>query len=193
MWFWIITGNHACVQCNFTYEAGGIFRWPFLKCNIRPGKRHNEYDGFAQRRGNEWEQSDTTWISWSEEHAIFSPQTSISSSHVRVQGPAKKTVPRLWEFCSCCCLPLLPGLAWKILATWEPFFCRALYTNITIPIGCIVTQINVSLLSEDPTATATVVLLRDRSVLPFRRDYKWSRFRVSRFNLSVGRRLRFLT
>ena len=28
-----------------------------------------------------------------------------------VQGPAKKTVPRLREFCSCCCLPLLPGLA----------------------------------------------------------------------------------
>ena len=26
-------------------------------------------------------------------------------------GPSKKTVPRLREFCSCCCLPLLPGLA----------------------------------------------------------------------------------
>ena len=51
-------------------------------------------------------------------------------------------------------------------------FCYCTYTNITIPIGCIVTQINVSLLSEDPTATATVVVLRDRSVLPFRRDYK---------------------
>ena len=42
-------------------------------------------------------------------------------------GPGKKTVPRLREFCSCCCLPLLPGIAWKILATWEAFFCRALY------------------------------------------------------------------
>ena len=28
-----------------------------------------------------------------------------------IQGPAKKTVPRLREFCSCCCLPLLSGLA----------------------------------------------------------------------------------
>ena len=45
----------------------------------------------------------------------------------RSTGPGKKTVPRLREFCSCCCLPFLPGLAWKILATWEPFFCRALY------------------------------------------------------------------
>ena len=26
-------------------------------------------------------------------------------------GPGKKTVPRLRVFCSCCCLPLLPGLA----------------------------------------------------------------------------------
>ena len=28
-----------------------------------------------------------------------------------LQGPAKKTGPRLREFCYCCCLPLLPGLA----------------------------------------------------------------------------------
>ena len=30
-----------------------------------------------------------------------------------------KAVPRFGEFCSCCCLPLLPQLACSILATWE--------------------------------------------------------------------------
>ena len=45
-------------------------------------------------------------------------------------GPGKKMVPRLREFCSCCCLSLLPDIAWKILATWDPFFCRALYANL---------------------------------------------------------------
>ena len=42
------------------------------------------------------------------------------------KGFGKKVVPRLREFCSCSCLPLLPGLACRILATWETPFCRAL-------------------------------------------------------------------
>ena len=32
------------------------------------------------------------------------------------------------EFCSCCCLPLLPQFAGNIHATWGPFFSRTLYT-----------------------------------------------------------------
>ena len=36
------------------------------------------------------------------------PQTAKS---IHSTGPGNKTVPRLREFCSCCCLPLLPGLA----------------------------------------------------------------------------------
>ena len=55
--------------------------------------------------------------------AHFPPVTSSSSHQMSVlkplcltrlhfsTGPGKKTVPRLREFCSCCCLPLLPGLA----------------------------------------------------------------------------------
>ena len=48
-------------------------------------------------------------------------------TYICTEPGKKKTVPRLREFCSCCCFPLLPGLVWKILATWEPFFCRAVY------------------------------------------------------------------
>ena len=36
--------------------------------------------------------------------------------------------PRFGEFFSCCCLPHLPQLAWKILATWGPLFSLALYS-----------------------------------------------------------------
>ena len=32
----------------------------------------------------------------------------------------KKARPRFGEFCSCCCLPLLPGFACRIHATWGP-------------------------------------------------------------------------
>ena len=38
-----------------------------------------------------------------------------------------KAVPRFGEFCSCCCLPLLPQLACSILATWEWPYGAALY------------------------------------------------------------------
>ena len=48
-----------------------------------------------------------------------------------ITGFGKKVVPRLREFCSFSCLPLLPGLACRILATWETPFCRALYTVCT--------------------------------------------------------------
>ena len=33
----------------------------------------------------------------------------------------------LKDFCYCCCLPLLPGFASSIHASWGPFFSRALY------------------------------------------------------------------
>ena len=35
--------------------------------------------------------------------------------------------PRFGEFCSCCCLPCLPQLAWEILETWGPLFSPFLY------------------------------------------------------------------
>ena len=38
-----------------------------------------------------------------------------------------KAVPRFGEFCSCCCLPLLPQLARSILATWERPYRDSLY------------------------------------------------------------------
>ena len=42
-------------------------------------------------------------------------------------GIAKRVLPRFGEFCYCCCLPLLPQLAYSILATWEALFWRPLY------------------------------------------------------------------
>ena len=66
---------------------------------------------------------DDSWQFWQ-----LSPGRSCQNCHC-TSVPGQKTVPSLWEFCSCCCLPLLPGLAWKILATWEPFFCQALYMS----------------------------------------------------------------
>ena len=42
-------------------------------------------------------------------------------------GIGWRTVPRFGQFCSCCCLPLLPQLACNILATWERLFSRSLY------------------------------------------------------------------
>ena len=38
-----------------------------------------------------------------------------------------KEGPRFGEFCSCCCLPLLPQLACSILATWGPPYTGSLY------------------------------------------------------------------
>ena len=43
-------------------------------------------------------------------------------------GIGSKAVPRFGEFCSCCCLPLLPGFACSIHVTWGPPFSRALYS-----------------------------------------------------------------
>ena len=42
------------------------------------------------------------------------------------------SVPWFGEFCSCCCLPLLPQLACSILVTWERPYSPALYllTNL---------------------------------------------------------------
>ena len=40
---------------------------------------------------------------------------------------AKRVLPRLSEFCYCCCLPFLPQLAYSILATWKVFFWWPLY------------------------------------------------------------------
>ena len=42
-------------------------------------------------------------------------------------GNLYKAVPRFGEFCSCCCLPLLPQLAGSILATWERPYRDSLY------------------------------------------------------------------
>ena len=44
-----------------------------------------------------------------------------------ITGVAKRVLPRFGEFCSCCCLPLLPQLAYSLLATWEALFWRPLY------------------------------------------------------------------
>ena len=38
-------------------------------------------------------------------------------------------IPRFGEFCCCCCLPLLPGFACSIHATWGPPYSRALYSG----------------------------------------------------------------
>ena len=58
---------------------------------------------------------------------FFTPSPlSLSPTH-KIQGPAKKLFPGCENFVLA--LPLLPGLAWKIHATWEPFFCRALYIS----------------------------------------------------------------
>ena len=42
-------------------------------------------------------------------------------------GLGYKVVPRFGEFCSCCCISLLPELGCSILATLGPPFSRALY------------------------------------------------------------------
>ena len=46
-----------------------------------------------------------------------------------VQGLAKLWSPGLVNFCFCCCLPLLPQLACRVLATWGPQFCQPLYLS----------------------------------------------------------------
>ena len=40
-----------------------------------------------------------------------------------------RVVPRFCEFGSCQCLPLLPQVAWEILATWGPLFNNAVWSN----------------------------------------------------------------
>ena len=39
-----------------------------------------------------------------------------------------KVFPMFGDFSYCCCLPLLPGFACSIHATWDPPLSRALYT-----------------------------------------------------------------
>ena len=39
-----------------------------------------------------------------------------------------EAIPRFGEFCSCCCLPLMPQLACSILATWQRPLRGALYS-----------------------------------------------------------------
>ena len=46
-----------------------------------------------------------------------------------VTGHQKKALARFGEFCSCCCLPLLPQLAWSIHETWPKPFSGALYNR----------------------------------------------------------------
>ena len=43
-----------------------------------------------------------------------------------------KEGPRFGELCSCCCLPLLPQLAFSILATWSPPYTGVLYLIIFV-------------------------------------------------------------
>ena len=43
------------------------------------------------------------------------------------RGRQKSASARFGEFCSCCCLPLLPQLACSILATWGPPYTGSLY------------------------------------------------------------------
>ena len=45
----------------------------------------------------------------------------------RCTGYLSKAVKRFGEFCSCCCIPLLPQLACSILATWERPYGDSLY------------------------------------------------------------------
>ena len=45
-----------------------------------------------------------------------------------ITGNLYEAVPRFGEFCSCCCLPLLPQLACSILATWERPYRDSLYS-----------------------------------------------------------------
>ena len=47
-----------------------------------------------------------------------------------ITGPGKKTVPRLREFHRQGQAGLVSNSKNKILATWEPFFCRALYVSL---------------------------------------------------------------
>ena len=47
-------------------------------------------------------------------------------------GVAKRVPPRFGEFCYCCCLPLLPQLAYIILATTYQGFVRSLCTRCAI-------------------------------------------------------------
>ena len=57
--------------------------------------------------------------------------------HFPIQGWAKKWTPTLFLLLLCCCLPLLPQLARKILATWGPLFGPAPYTYFLPSPGCI--------------------------------------------------------
>ena len=70
-------------------------------------------------------------------------------------------VPRFGEFCYCCCLPLLPGLAFRIHATWGPPFSRALH----------ITHLIDEPAAEDPCDDDALVLLlhRQPQLLPLLR------------------------
>ena len=41
--------------------------------------------------------------------------------------------PRFGEFCSCCCLPFLPQLAWRIHAFWGPLLALSCTTCLPSP------------------------------------------------------------
>ena len=50
-----------------------------------------------------------------------------SDSLWNITGNLYNALPRFGEFCSCCCLPLLPQLAFSLLATWERPYRDSLY------------------------------------------------------------------
>ena len=66
---------------------------------------------------------------WGEIYSGWEIQYAWSASHV--QGWGYKGVPSFGALCSCCCFPLLPQPAWKVLTTWWPFFQPSpVFTNI---------------------------------------------------------------
>ena len=61
---------------------------------------------------------------------------STAAFSTQCTGLGKKASARFGEFYCCCCLPLLPELAYSILTTWQKPFSRPLYILHKADIVC---------------------------------------------------------
>ena len=71
------------------------------------------------------------------------------------------SVPRFGEFCSCCCIPLLPELECKILTIWDWHFDPSLYSNLklkrVLSFRCEITVETPTFITLDKTVNITVI------------------------------------
>ena len=63
---------------------------------------------------------------------LIGPTMAAATCHLARTGNLLKAVARFGEFCSWCCLPLLPQLTCSILATWKRPHRDSLYRDFVI-------------------------------------------------------------